>query len=255
MIRIGPAGLGPVKTAIATLEDYHKKGFRACEIAFTYSVYIKNESDARAIGLKAKELDISLSIHAPYFINLNSKEKEKQEASRKRILDCCKVASWLGAKTVVFHPGYYGDNKEGSYGAIKDNVIKLLHEVKKNKWEVDIAPEIMGRVNVFGGSDEIFSLVKDTGCSFCIDFAHLLAREKSVDYEKIKKFFPHKKWHVHFSGIIYGDKGEKKHKTTTRQEWKELIKNLPKDKEIVIINESPTMIEDCAEGLSVLHSS
>ena len=80
-IRFGPAGLGPVNTAEKILETYHKLGLRACEIAFTYNVYIKPE-DAVRIGKKAQELDIELSIHAPYFVNLNSEEKAKIEATK-----------------------------------------------------------------------------------------------------------------------------------------------------------------------------
>ena len=60
VIKFGPAGLGSVKTASAVLEDYHKKGLRACEIAFTYGVYIKNKEDAVKIGKKAKELDVAI---------------------------------------------------------------------------------------------------------------------------------------------------------------------------------------------------
>lgn len=56
-IRFGPAGIGPVSTAEEVLERYHKLGLRACEVAFTYQVYI-NASDAERIGKKAKELDI-----------------------------------------------------------------------------------------------------------------------------------------------------------------------------------------------------
>lgn len=250
-IKIGPAGIGPVKTAVQVLEEYHKKGFGACEIAFTYSIYIKSEKDAREIGEKAKDLGINLSIHAPYFVNLNSTEKEKREATKKRILDCCKVGEWLGAKTVVFHPGYYGKDKEGAYENIKRGIIEIMAEIKKNKWKIEIAPETMGKVNVFGSLEEISELVKETGCSFCIDFAHILARDKEVDYARIEKLFPEKRWHCHFSGIIYGEKGEKSHKSTEKKEWETLIKNLPKDKEIVIVNESPTMIEDCLEGLDL----
>ena len=73
-IRFGPAGLGGVDAALDRLEDYSKKRLKACEIAFTYGVYIKDKEDAIRIGKKAKELDIKLSIHAPYWINLNSKE-------------------------------------------------------------------------------------------------------------------------------------------------------------------------------------
>jgi deoxyribonuclease IV len=252
-IKFGPAGLGPVKTAEKTLEEYHKLGFRACEIAFTYSVYIKNKEDARKIGKKAKELGISLSIHGQYFINLNSDEKEKIEASKKRILLCCEVGEWLGAKRVVFHPGFYGKEKdrEKAYVKIKEGILEIMKELKNRKWKIKIAPETMGKVNVFGSIEEIAKLVKDTGCSYCIDYAHILAREKKVDYEKIERLFPEKEWHLHFSGIEYNDKGERRHKPTEKKEWEELLKKLPKDKEIIIVNESPTMIKDTSEGLGI----
>ncbi len=252
-ITFGPAGLGAVKTAEKTLEDYSNKGLKACEIAFTYSVYIK-EADAERIGKKAKELDIELSIHAPYFVNLNSSEQIKIEATKKRILDCCRIGEKLGAKVVVFHPGYYGDNRETAYDSIKKGVIELMREIEKNKWKIMIAPETMGKINVFGSVEEVSRLVHETGCSFCIDFAHILARDKSVDYEKVKRLFPQKEWHVHFSGIVYGEKGEKHHKTTEKEEWGELLKNLPKDRKVRIINESPTLVDDSVEGLKLAKS-
>jgi deoxyribonuclease-4 len=248
-IKFGPAGLGSVKTAEKVLEEYYSKGFRACEIAFTYGVYIKKEEDAKKIGKKAKELGISLSIHAPYYINLNSEEDSKIEASKKRILDCCRVGEILGAKRVIFHPGYYGKNREKAYENIKKGIQDILAVIKREKWKIKLAPETMGKVNVFGSIDEISRLVKETDCSFCIDFAHILARDKIVDYEKVKKLFLHKEWHIHFSGIIYGEKGEKKHKTTEKKEWEGLLNNLPKDKKLIIINESPTMIDDSLEGI------
>ena len=251
MIKFGPAGLGPVANAEKVLEQYKKLGFKICEIAFTYSVYIKPE-DAKRIGKKAKELGIDLSIHAPYFINLNSLEKEKVEASKKRILKCCEIGEELGVKRVVFHPGYYGKmSKEETYENIKNQIKEILNYIKKNNWKIKISPETMGKVNVFGSPEEISQLVKETGCDFCIDFAHILAREKKVDYGKIEKLFPQKEWHCHFSGIVYGEKGEKHHRETMREEWITLLKNLPKDKEIVIINESPSMIEDSLEGLRI----
>ena len=135
-IKFGPAGLGPVKTAEATLEAYAKQGLKACEIAFTYSVYIRPE-DAVRIGKKAQELGIELSIHAQYWVNLNALEKEKREATKKRILDCCAIGALLGAKVVVFHPGYYtnkgktSEDREQSYQMIKQGVEELMKEIKK----------------------------------------------------------------------------------------------------------------------------
>jgi len=253
-IRFGPAGLGGVDAAIDNLEEYSKKGLRACEIAFTYGAYIKNKEDAEKIGKKAKVLDIKLSIHAHYWINLNSKDKKKIEASKKRIIDCCKIGEELGAYVVVFHPGYYGGmDKEETYQNIKKAVLEIMEEIKKNKWKINIAAETTGKVNVFGSVDEIKRLVEETGCSFTLDFAHILAREKIVDYGKIKELFgKYKSWHCHFSGIEYGEKGERKHKKTGKENWVKLLKELPKDKELVIINESHDMVEDSVEGLSLI---
>jgi len=253
-IRFGPAGLGPVKDAIENLKMYHKLGLRACEIAFTYGAYIKDKKKAIEIGKVAKSLGIKLSIHAPYWINLNSKEKEKIEASKQRILKSCEVGDWLGAFVVVFHPGFYaGIDKEQTYQNIKNAIIEMQKEIKSKGWKINLAPETTGKVNVFGSIDEISRLVKETCCDFCIDFAHILAREKKIDYEKIKMLFrEYKNWHCHFSGIEYGEKGEKRHIKTNKDAWKKLFKGLPKDKEIVIINESPFNVEDSVEGLKLI---
>ena len=251
MIKFGPAGLGPVKTAIETLEKYNKYGFKICEIAFTYSTYIKKQ-DAKKIGKKAKELGIDLSIHASYFVNLNSLEKEKVEASKKRILKACEIGEELKAKRVVFHPGYYGKmEKETSATNITLRIKEMMDYIKDKKWKIKLAPEVMGKINVFGSPAEISKLVNETGCEFCIDFAHILAREKKVDFNKLKKLFPQKNWHCHFSGIEYGEKGERRHKSVEKKDWKNLFENLPKNKTINIICESPSLIEDSIEGLKM----
>ncbi len=253
-IKFGPAGLGPVNTAEKVLEEYCKLGFKACEIAFTYSVYIK-PNEAEAIRKKAKEQEIELTIHAPYFLNLNSEDKSKKDATKKRILDCCRIGELLGVKLVVFHPGFYGKStKEQAYQTIKQGVQEIMQEIKNNNWKIKIAPETMGKVNVFGSIEEIARLVSETGCDFCLDYAHILARNKSIDYEKIEQLFPQKNWHLHFSGINYTEKGEKNHMPTDEKELKKLIQNLPKNKEITLINESPEMIEDSILGLKIKKS-
>lgn len=252
-IKFGPAGLGPVKEAVERLKEYSESGLKACEIAFTYGIYIHDDKDVNAIKSAASRLGIKLSIHAPYWLNLNSKEKKKIEESKKRILDCCRIGEKLGAYRVVFHAGYFGGmDKEETYQNIKKAVIDMQDEIKKNKWKINIAPETMGKINVFGSIDEIARLVSDTGCSFCLDFAHIEARDKKIDWNKIKKLFgKHEKWHCHFSGIVYSDKGERHHIKTPKEKWKEVLENVPKDKEIVIINESPDMIKDSVEGLKI----
>jgi deoxyribonuclease-4 len=211
----------------------------------------------KAIRKAAEKLNIKLSIHAPYWINLNSKDKKKIEQSKHRIIKCCEIGEKLGAKRVVFHPGYYGGMEpEKAYHNIKEAVLDMQKEIKKNKWKIKLAAETMGKVNVFGSAEDIANLVNDTGCSFCLDFAHILAREKKVDYKKIKKLFgKHKEWHIHFSGIEYGEKGEKRHLPVEESAWRDLLKNLPKNKNITIINESPNPVKDAVKGMEILKNS
>jgi len=252
-IRFGPAGIGIVKTIEENFKEYNESGIKAAEIPFTYGIFIKKQEDIKAVKLASNKFNIKLSIHAPYWINLNSKEKIKIEQSKKRILDCCEIGERLGAEIVVFHAGYYGGmDKEETYQNIKTAISDMQKIVKKNKWKIKLAPETMGKINVFGSIEEIARLVKDTGCNFCIDFAHIEAREKKVNYSKIKLLFDKQSsWHCHFSGIEYGEKGEKRHIKTSKDKWKELLKNLPQNKEITIINESPDPIGDTLEGLKL----
>ena len=254
-IRFGPAGLGPVKDAVSNLEEYHKLGLRACEIAFTYGAYIKNKDDAEKIGKRARELGIKLSIHGHYWINLNSEEKEKIEKSKERILECCKVGTWLGAEEIVFHPGFYGNNKEQAYENVKNAILDILKTAKDKGYTPRLAPEMMGKVNVFGSVEEIKKLTEDTGCSCCIDFAHILARYRDYKFREVLNLFSSvKSLHIHFSGIVYGDKGEKHHVKTPEEDLRRLISCLPADKDITIINESPDMIADSVAGLKICES-
>lgn len=252
-IRFGPSGIGSVKDAVKILELYSSLGLKACEIEFTYGVYIKKREDAIKIREASRKLGIRLSIHAPYWINLNSKDKEKIKKSKERILNCCKVGTWLGAKVVVFHPGFYvGDSKEEAYENIKNNILDIKKKIKKLKYTPKLAPEIMGKVNVFGSIEEISKLVEDTNVSFCIDFAHVLARYKTYNFGLIKKKFgKYIDWHVHFSGIVYNEKGEKNHIRPSDKELKEVILNLPKNKNVTMISESPMPVEDSLRGLKI----
>jgi deoxyribonuclease-4 len=252
-VRFGPAGIGSVKDAVSNLELFHKLGIKACEIAFTYGVYLKKKEDAEMIRKVAKRLGIQLSIHAPYWINLNSDSLKKVKKSKERILKCCEIGTFLGVKRVVFHPGYYGKrNREITYNNIKKEILDLQRKIKEEKLTPKLAPETTGRLNVFGSIEEIFCLAKETGCDFCIDFAHILARYKHYHFNEVfDKFKGYKDLHIHFSGIEYGEKGEKHHRKTKKKELKKLISSLPKEKSFTIINESPSGIEDSITGIRI----
>ena len=107
MIRIGPGGLSGLSYEEG-LKKIHKLNLNCLEIEFTYGVHMKND-DAIKIGKLAKKLGISLSVHAPYYINLCTEDPEKLVASKKRIMDSVVRAELMGASVVVFHPGFYGN--------------------------------------------------------------------------------------------------------------------------------------------------
>lgn len=246
MIVFGPAGLGA--PALDGLEKCKKYDLKAAEVEFTYGVRMTN-STAKQIGDKAKELNIKLSVHAPYYINLASKEKPKLEASKKRILQSCERAHYLGASPVVFHAGFYqGRNPEDVYKIIKEHIIDLQKQTKAKKWKVSLAPETTGKPSQFAGLDELLRLKKSTGCDICIDFAHLYARTQGkIDYNEVmQKIKSLKHIHAHFSGITYSAKGERSHKLMDKSFFKPLAIAIQKAKlkSITIINESPNTFGD-----------
>lgn len=254
-IKFGPSGMGPVNQIEETFEIYKNAGIKAVEIPFTYGIFIRKLEDINKIKYVAEKYNIILSIHAPYWINLNSDEKKKVENSKKRILDCCEIGEKLGAKLIVFHAGYYGKyKKEVAYENIKKEILNMQEVIKKNKWSVKLAPETMGKINVFGSVKEILDLVKDTGCSFTLDFAHLYARSLGkMNYdEMIIPFKKFKNIHCHFSGIEFGNKGERKHKPTSKKEWEKLLTALSKSNiNFTIINEANEPVEDSILGIKI----
>ena len=83
MLRFGPAGnaesfaLLGYKNNLGVPEYLSKMGLSAYEYQAGRGVKI-SEASAKAFGEKAKEKDISLSIHAPYYISLSSAEEDRK---------------------------------------------------------------------------------------------------------------------------------------------------------------------------------
>jgi deoxyribonuclease-4 len=245
MIRLGPAG-SPTKSTFEGIPYLKKIGLNAMEVEFTYGVRMKNEL-AKKIGKIAEKNEIKLSVHAPYYINLASKDKEKIEASKKRILDSCERAHYLKASHVVFHPGFYGKiEKEKCYEVIKQGIKEIQDEMKKRKFNTKLAPETTGKISQFGSLNEILRLRDETKCSFCVDFAHLRARNGKISYASVfdqLKGINHV--HSHFSGIEFGEKGERRHLLMERREFLPLAREiLKRKKDITIICESPVTWQD-----------
>ena len=246
MIKIGPAGSGGLGN-LKGIQKVVRMKLDCLEVEFTYGVRMSMDA-AREVGVLAKEKGIFLSVHAPYYINLASDEKEKIQASKQRILDSCQRAHALGAQNMVFHAGFYQQKTaEQTYALIKKAILEIQKKIFKNKWKVQLCPEVTGKPSQFGSVEELLKLIKETGCSICVDFAHLYARyQGNIDYAKVLKKLP-KKFHAHFSGIAYGPKGERKHLKTAKNFFVPLAQALLKTKrDVTLICESPQPYKDAA---------
>lgn len=252
MIRVGPAGSGGLGN-LKGIQKAARMKLDCMEVEFTYGVRMSMD-EAREVGALAKEKGLALSVHAPYYINLASDEKEKIVASKKRILDTCERAHVLGARNVVFHAGFY-QKKTGAqtYRLIKKAILEIQRTITRNRWKVKLCPEITGKPSQFGSLEELLQLMQETGCGICVDFAHLYARQQGeIDYTQILKKLP-KSFHAHFSGIAYGDKGERKHLNTTQKFFEPLAEALIKcNADVTLINESPRPHKDAAMMKRVL---
>ena len=254
MIRVGPAGSSGLGN-IEGVKKVARMGLDCMEVEFTYGVRMSVD-DARKVGALAKEKGIILSVHAPYYINLASDDMAKIIASKKRILDSCERAHALGARCVVFHAGFYQKKTaEQTYDLINKGISEIQKIIKEKKWKVRLCPEITGKPSQFGSIEEINRLMKETGCAITVDFSHLYARQQGkIDYAKVLRKLP-KKFHAHFSGIEYGEKGERKHIVTQEKFFEPLAKELVKRKlDITLINESPQPYKDAAMMKRVLRN-
>ena len=249
-IKLGPAGSGG--SNLDGIRHVKKIGLQAMEVEFTYGVKMSLEL-AKQVGELAKKLNIQLSVHAPYWINLASQDSKKLEESKKRILDSCEKAHYLGAKYVVFHPGFYEKrDPEIIYKIIKESLQDI---VKRNKYQdVKLACETTGKTGAFGTLQELLKLKKEIDIEICVDFAHIYARQKGkIDYAEVLKNFKGEHLHSHFSGIAYTEKGEKNHLIMGKPDFSELAKEILKQKQdITIICESPVTWQDSLKQKEIL---
>ncbi len=276
MPHFGPAGVprrcksGDVVDGIEVVAEL---GLDLMELEFVRSVWIKDNEKgkkrAKQIREKAEELGVILTAHAPYFINLLSAEEKKIEASIQRIVDTARAADWTGATRVVVHLGYYGKlSKEEAYKKMKENLSRVLEEVKGRKYRTVISPETLGKKSQFGDLEEIVSLCEELGEMIpTVDFAHLHARtggeyltkERFLrDLEYIEERLGSevlKQLHIHFSGIEYGERGERKHLPLEEADidFRPLAEALCELglEEVTIVSESPILEDDAIKMMEI----
>ncbi len=267
-IYLGPAGIPTVaedRTTEGGLRKVSELKLNSLEIEFVRNVYL-NEKKAEEVGKLAKDLNIHLTVHAPYFINLLSEKKETVEASKKRILESLDRAERMGAKAVVVHAAYYGNlSKEKAFEEMKRMTKEILEEMKdRGIKKTLLAYETMAKESQFGDLDELLKLMKEVKSkqlTINVDFAHLYVRNNGkIDYasvlEKLKDF---DFIYSHFSNVKFNLKTKKfvdvHVPINSHPPFKPLAEEILKRKlNIVIISESPILEQDSLKQKKIFES-
>lgn len=184
---------------------------------------------AAAFGAIAKEHEIALSIHAPYYISMSSVDPQKRDNSVEYILQSARAVDAMGGDRIVIHTGSCAKmSREEALALALETLDKALAALDAEGL-LHIRPcfETMGKLNQLGTLDEVLTLCsQDERCLPCIDFGHLNARtygglrtyddfaevfgaiEDKLGLSRLKEF------HAHFSKIEYTEPGgEKMHLT------------------------------------------
>lgn len=199
-------------------------GLDTFELGWVQSVRV-TEVTCAAIKKTALDQGVTLSVHAPYFFNLNATDDEWPR-SRKRLMDAANCGHLAGATDIVFHPGSYFMNDPVEVLKVAIPRLKgCMDELRKAGNPVTLRPETMGKSAMLGSFEDTLEMSKAIkGVQPCLDFAHLHARPGDGTMNTVKEWTrlleayqaalgkdALKTLHIHLSGIEYGPKGEKNH--------------------------------------------
>lgn len=187
------------------------------------------------MGASARESGITLSLHAPYFINLANPDPESVQKTIGYVLSACRAADWMGAGRVVIHTGsLMKRTRREALDIARRSLLKVLCACDGEGYShLTLCPETMGKINQLGDLDEVLELCTLDGRLLpCIDFGHLYARsqgemegaeatagildrlQSELGEERARRF------HSHFSKIAFtANGGEKVHLTFDQEDF------------------------------------
>ncbi len=253
-----PASTQPRDT-VNGIHTVRKLGLEAMELEFVHSVNIR-ESKAPEVKEAAKKSNVALTSHGQYYINLNSNEPEKIEASKKRILNAARILNLCGGWSLCFHAAYYMGDVDRAYDSVKASLKNVVKKLKDEGNPVWIRPETGGKLSQFGSLEELIKISQEVEQVLpCIDFSHHYSRSigrlnKKEDFSNIleeleKGLGRHAldNMHIHAQGIDFTEKGEKNHAPLSVSDfnYKGLMEALKEFKvKGVLICESPILEKD-----------
>ena len=244
---------------IEGIRKIHELGLDCMQLEFAHGVRMKEDvsSDLRRISY---ELDIPLTSHGPYYINLNAREQDKIDSSVERIIQTAKISDLCGAESMTFHAAFYmKDSPYDVFDLVEKSLTVIEERLGRLDIEIELRPELTGKTSQFGSLDELIALTKSIhSCSPCMDFSNLYARTGKYNTEeefdevlaRLKDELGEeslKNMHIHISGVSSTSKGDLKHINLNESSfnWRELFVSLKKfDCGGYVICHSPNLEED-----------
>jgi deoxyribonuclease-4 len=210
--------------SVGAIDQIRSLGLDALELGWVQSVRV-NEGTCLAIKEAAQKNLVNISVHAPYFINLNADDEEWPK-SRKRLMDAAFFGNLAGATDIIFHPGsLFAKTSEEVLPVAVKRLADCAAELNAAGNQVILRPETMGKIAMLGSlTDTLVMSQEIQGVLPCLDFAHLHARagdgsvNSKQEFQDILDLYRNylgqaslQHLHIHLSGIEYGPKGEKNH--------------------------------------------
>ncbi len=228
MVKFGPSGMGEDYENIETInvpKMLKEMGLDCYEYSFGHG-YRMSDGTAVRYGKEFKDQGITLSFHAPYYINFANPEEEMYQKSIGYLERGIELLKASGADHLVFHPGSCGkaarsDAYQLIFDRFKELMPRLDSKLSKGMW---LCPETMGKSMQIGTFKEVVDLC--TLSPYLVptfDFGHINALTQGTlktkeDFKQIFQYGLEKlgrekmnNLHIHFSKIQYGDKGEIRH--------------------------------------------
>jgi deoxyribonuclease-4 len=236
--RFGTVG-SPINTpkkpggSVGSIQYINSIGLNALELGWVQAVRVSPET-CESIHQTAGTNGVAISVHAPYYINLNANAEEWPK-SRQRLMDAAFYGNLAGATDIIFHPGSYFERPAAEVMAVAIPRLQgCVDELRAADNPVILRPETMGKSAMLGSLEDTIEMAKAIpGVLPCIDFAHLHARPgdgtlNSYDewsarlemYANVLGEARLKQLHIHLSGIEYGPKGEKNHLPVADSDFK-----------------------------------
>ncbi|MBQ9245981.1 TIM barrel protein, partial [bacterium] len=183
------------------LEIIKEMNLDGVEVEFVHGVRM-NETNIKTVQDFSSNENYKITCHGPYYINLNSQEQDKIDASVTRIIETARMAQLIGAYSITFHAAFYMKQSDDEvYKTVYNSMEKICETLENENNSVWIRPETTGKGTQWGTLEEIVKLSKEFKTVLpCVDFAHIHARNNGIynTYDEFSKM-------LEFMGNELGD--------------------------------------------------